>query len=115
MEAVRGEPGEGGHVVGFVGGLEQEDAARFEDAGDFAEDGQRVGQVFQYVVGEDHIEGSVGIGDAAGVGDFAFVEHGVIDDAGIEIDAADPRGQPPEVRLLDDARARPRRGRRLWG
>ncbi len=25
---------------------------------------------------------------------------------GIEVDAADPRGQPPEVHLLDDARAR---------
>ncbi len=65
-----GESGKGGHVVGFVGGFEQEDAARFEDAGDFAEHGQRVGQVFQYVVGEDQIKGSVGIGDAAGVGDL---------------------------------------------
>ena len=57
MEAVRGEPGEGGHVVGFVGGLEQEDAARFEDAGDFAEDGEPVGEVFEDVVGEDPIKG----------------------------------------------------------
>ena len=50
---MRGEPGDGGHVVGFVGGLEQEDAARFEHAGDLAEDGERVGQVFEDVVGED--------------------------------------------------------------
>ena len=63
-----GEPGNGGHGVGFVGGLEQKDAARFEDTGDVAEDGERVGQVFEDVVGENPIEGSVGIGDAAGVG-----------------------------------------------
>ncbi len=60
-------------------------------AGDFAEDGERVGQVFEDVVGEDDIKGGVGIGDAAGVGDFAFVQHRVIDDAGIEVDTADPR------------------------
>ena len=72
MEAVRGEPGNGGHGVGFVGRLEQEDAAGLEDAGDVAEDGERLGQVFEDVVGENHIEGSVGIGDAAGVGNFAF-------------------------------------------
>lgn len=77
-----------------------------EHAGDFAEDGERVGQVFEDVVGENQIEGGVGIGDAAGVGDFAFVQHRVIDDAGIEVDAADPCGQSPEVHLLDDARAR---------
>ncbi|MFZ1829348.1 MAG: hypothetical protein WAW42_11380 [Candidatus Competibacteraceae bacterium] len=90
----------------FVRGLEQEDAAGLEDAGDVAEDGERVRQVFEDVVGENQIEGGVGIGDAAGVGDFAFVQQGVIDDARIEVDAADPRGQPPEVHLLDDARAR---------
>ncbi len=57
MEAVRGEPGDGGHVVGFVGRLEQEDAAPLEHAGDFAKDGERVGQVFEDVVGEDPIKG----------------------------------------------------------
>ena len=90
----------------FVRGLEQEDAAGLEDAGDVAEDGERVRQVFEDVVGENQIEGGVGIGDAAGVGDFAFVQHGVIDDTGIEIDAADLCGQSPKVHLLDDTRAR---------
>jgi len=70
MEAVRGEPGDGGHGVGFVGGLEQEDASRFEDAGDVAEDGQRFGQVFEDVVGEDPIKGGVGPENTAGVGDL---------------------------------------------
>ena len=62
--------------------------------------------MFQHVVGEDHIEGGVGVGNAAGVGDFAFVQHRVVHDPGIEVHAADPRGVTPEVHLLDDARAR---------
>ena len=69
------------------------------------EDGERVGQVFQHVVGEDHIEGGVGVGNVAGVGDFAFVQHRVVHDPGIEVHAADPRGVTPEVHLLDDAGA----------
>lgn len=59
--------------------------------------------MFQHVVGENDIEGVVRVGNAAGVGDFAFVQHWVIHDPGIEIDAANARGMTPEVHLLDDA------------
>jgi len=62
--------------------------------------------VFEDVVGEDDIEGGVGPGDAAGVGDFAFVQHRIVHDAGIEIDPADAGDMTPKVHLLDDARAR---------
>jgi hypothetical protein len=64
--------------------------------------------VFQHVVGKDHIEGVVRVGDAAGVGDFAFIQHRVVHDPGIEIEAADAGGMTPEVHLLDDAGSGPK-------
>ncbi len=105
MEAVWGEPGDHGHVVGFVGRLEQEYSSPLEHTGNLAEDGERVRQVFEDIVGEDDIEGGVGIGDTASVSNFALVQHRIVDDAGIEVDATDFRGQSPKVHLLDDARA----------
>jgi len=78
-----------------------------EHAGDFAKDSERVGQVFEDVVGEDDIEGGVGIRDAASVSNFALIQQRVIHDAGIEIDAQHPGGMAPKVHLLDDACAGP--------
>lgn len=62
--------------------------------------------MFEDVVGENDIKSGVGPGDAASVSNFSFIQQRVIHDAGIEIDAANPRGPPLEVHLLDDARAR---------
>lgn len=62
--------------------------------------------MFEDVVGEDDIEAGVRPGDAVGVGDLAFVEHRVVHDARVEVDAADAGGMTPEVHLLDDAGSR---------
>ena len=97
MKAVRRDSRNQRHVVAAIRGLKEQSTTGTKNAGYFFKNLLGLVKMLHYIIGENNIEGLIGIGYSSGIGDYTFIKVWVGCHTWIKIYSTYPCGNTSEI------------------